>query len=75
MLRCTALSVAAMLAAMLRAGRPGKTVDVANAPGILFLDQRLHDAATRNLFNGRKLADEQLKLISGRQYCPHDVLL
>ncbi|SHH66577.1 hypothetical protein [Massilia sp. CF038] len=43
-----------MLAAMLRAGRPGKTVAVVNAPGYLFLDERLNDAASMNLFNSRK---------------------
>lgn len=44
----------AMLAAMLRAGRPGKTVEVVNAPGILFLDERLKDAETQRLFASRK---------------------
>jgi len=42
-----------MLAALLRAGRPGKTVVVSAAPGILFLDQRIHDAESLALFNGR----------------------
>ncbi|HEY0060515.1 MAG TPA: hypothetical protein VGC21_00255 [Telluria sp.] len=43
----------ATLAAMLRAGRPGKTVVVVNASGFLFLDERLNDAASMNLFNSR----------------------
>lgn len=43
-----------MLAAMLQAGRPGKTVSVIAAPGILFLDERLRDSETLRLFNSRK---------------------
>jgi hypothetical protein len=39
-----------MLAAMLRAGRPGKTVQVVNAPEFLFLDERLLHADSLNLF-------------------------
>lgn len=43
-----------MLAAMVRAGRPGKTVAVSVAPGFLFLDERLGDAASMALFGSRK---------------------
>jgi hypothetical protein len=43
-----------MLAAMLRAGRPGKTVSVVNASGFLFLEERLNDTASMALFNSRK---------------------
>jgi hypothetical protein len=35
-----------MVADMVRAGRPGKTVASVEAPGNLFLDERLHDAPT-----------------------------
>jgi hypothetical protein len=42
-----------MLAAMLRAGRPAKTVTVEVASGILFLDQRLADSATRQHFDSQ----------------------
>jgi len=43
-----------MLGAMLRAGRPGKTVAMSVAPGILFLDERLRDSTSMALFNSRK---------------------
>jgi len=43
-----------MLAAMLRAGRPGKTVSVVNASGFMFLEDRINDAPSIALFNGRK---------------------
>lgn len=43
-----------MLALMLRAGRPGKTVAVISAPGYLFLDERASDAVSRALFASRK---------------------
>lgn len=42
------------LAAMLRAGRPGKTVSVINAPGLLFLEERLNHAQSMALFNSQK---------------------
>lgn len=43
-----------MLTAMLRAGRPGKTVSVVNAAGFMFLEDRIGDAPSIALFNGRK---------------------
>jgi len=43
-----------MLAAMVRAGRPGKSVAVSVAPGFLFLDERLNDPVSMAMFNGQK---------------------
>jgi hypothetical protein len=43
-----------MLGAMVRAGRPGKTVAVSVAPGFLFLDERLNDPTSMAMFNSRK---------------------
>ena len=43
-----------MLAAMVRAGRPGKTVAVSVAPGYLFLDERLGDATSMSMLGGQK---------------------
>ncbi|PWF54936.1 hypothetical protein [Massilia glaciei] len=44
----------AMLEAMLKAARPGKSVAVVNAPGFLFLDERERDAASLSLFQRQK---------------------
>jgi hypothetical protein len=46
--------VPATVAALVRALRPGKTVGVANAPGSMFLEERLNDAATMQLLASRK---------------------
>jgi hypothetical protein len=42
------------LAAMLRAGLPGRSVAVVVAPGILFLDERLADATSMALLRGQR---------------------
>lgn len=42
-----------MLASMLRAGRPGKTVAIVVAPQWGFLDEHLRSASTRQLFNSK----------------------
>lgn len=46
-------NVPAMVAAMVRAGVTGKTVAAVEAPGWLFLDQRVNDAATLNLLRSQ----------------------
>jgi hypothetical protein len=43
--------VPGMVAAMVRAARPGRSVAAANAPGILFLEERATDAATLQLLH------------------------
>ncbi len=43
-----------MVAAMLRAGMPAKTVATVEAPGWMFLEERLADAATLNLLKSRQ---------------------
>jgi hypothetical protein len=43
-----------MLAAMVRAGRPGKTVSVTVPSGFLFLDERLNDPASMAAFASQK---------------------
>lgn len=43
----------AMVAAMLRAGRPGKSVVAVEAPGWMFLEERVNDAASRQLLASR----------------------
>jgi hypothetical protein len=50
----TTHSLPSMLGAMLRAGRPGKTVDVVVAPAWGFLDEHLKNAGTRQLFASRQ---------------------
>lgn len=42
------------VAAMVRAVRPGKTVGVANAPGSMFLEERVADATTTALLKSRQ---------------------
>jgi hypothetical protein len=42
-----------MVTAMVRAGRPDKTVGTAVAPGWMFLDERLHDAASMELLSSQ----------------------
>lgn len=42
-----------MVADMVRAGKPGKTVTSVVAPGFMFLDERLHDAPTMALLRGQ----------------------
>lgn len=44
----------AQLAELLRAGLPGRSVNVTAAPGILFLDERLGDPASMGLLQGRR---------------------
>lgn len=43
-----------MVAAMIRAVRPGQSVDQAEAPGWLFLDERSRDPASLALLHGRR---------------------
>jgi hypothetical protein len=43
-----------MVAELVRAARPGKSVHAEAAPGYLFLDERLHDPATLRLLNSRR---------------------
>jgi hypothetical protein len=43
-----------MVADMVRAGRPGRTVASVEAPGWMFLDERVHDIATLNLLHGQR---------------------
>jgi hypothetical protein len=43
-----------MVADMVRAGRPGKTVMSVEAPGFLFLDERLHDAPSVDLLRRQR---------------------
>ena len=45
--------LAAMVADMVRAGRPGKSVGYAVAPGTLFLDERLNHAQTMTLLRNQ----------------------
>ncbi len=45
--------VPGQVAAMVRAGRPGKTVLAVTAPGSMFLDERLADAASTTLLRSR----------------------
>jgi len=45
----TVNDLSGMVTEMVRTGRPDKTVGAAVAPGFLFLDERLHDAASTNL--------------------------
>ena len=42
-----------MVADMVRAGKPGRTVASVEAPGWMFLEERLHDTASINLLNGQ----------------------
>jgi hypothetical protein len=42
-----------MVADMVRAGEPGKTVSSVEAPGWMFLDERLHDAASIELLRSQ----------------------
>jgi hypothetical protein len=46
--------VPAMVAALVRGVRPGRSVEAVNAPGFMFLEERLHDAATQALLTGRR---------------------
>lgn len=46
-------NVPGLVGAMLEAGHPGKTVLVVDAPGVLFLDERVQDAASNALLDGR----------------------
>ena len=46
--------VPGMVAAMVRAARPERTVAATNAPGSLFLDERVGDAATRQVLLERR---------------------
>ena len=46
-------NVPGMVAAMVRAGQPGKTVMAVEAPGSMFLDQRVNDAATLGLLRSQ----------------------
>lgn len=43
----------AQLAALLRAGLPGRSVSISIAPGYLFLDERLADTSSMNLLRSR----------------------
>lgn len=43
----------AQLAALLRAGLPGRSVSISIAPGYLFLDERIADTASMNLLRSR----------------------
>lgn len=43
-----------MLAGMLRAARPGKSVSVVAAPGFLFLEERINDRPSLTLFSSQK---------------------
>ncbi|HEY7639796.1 MAG TPA: hypothetical protein VH814_08735 [Steroidobacteraceae bacterium] len=49
----SANNLSAMVADMVRAGKPGMTVGSVEAPGWLFLDERLHDAATITLLRSQ----------------------
>jgi hypothetical protein len=42
-----------MVAAMVRVGKPGKTVNAVVAPGWMFLEERVHDAPSLNLLRSR----------------------
>ncbi len=46
-------NVPAMVAAMVRAGKSGKSVVAVEAPGSMFLDQRVKDTATLNLLRSQ----------------------
>ena len=46
--------VPGMVAAMVRAARPGRTVSVTTAPGWMFLDERASDPATLELLDHRR---------------------
>jgi len=43
-----------MVANMVRAGRPGRTVAAVEAPGWMFLEERLHDAPSINLLRSQR---------------------
>jgi hypothetical protein len=49
----TVNDLSGMVAAMVRAGRPGKSVSAIVAPGSMFLDERLHDAASVDLLRSQ----------------------
>jgi hypothetical protein len=42
-----------MVADMVRAGKPGRTVASVEAPGFMFLEERVHDAPTMNLLRSQ----------------------
>src|SRR5918994_4882429 len=42
-----------MVADMVRAGKPGETVASVEAPGGMFLEERVHDAPSLNLLRGQ----------------------
>jgi hypothetical protein len=46
--------VPGMVAEFVRAARPGRTVSAEQAPGYLFLEDRLHDTATLSRLNGQR---------------------
>jgi hypothetical protein len=46
--------VPATVAALVRAGRPGKTVTAVTAPGSMFLEERINHQATLELLKGRQ---------------------
>lgn len=50
----TVNDVPGMIAAMMRAARPGKTVAAVVAPGSMFLEERFHDAASMNLLRSQR---------------------
>jgi hypothetical protein len=50
----TANDLNGMVAGMVRAGRPDRTVGAAVAPGQMFLDERLHDAASMSLLSSQR---------------------
>jgi hypothetical protein len=50
----TANDLSGMVVEMVRAGRPDKTVGAAVAPGQMFLDERLHDAASMSLLSSQR---------------------
>lgn len=47
-------NVPGLVGAMLEFANPGKTVLVVDAPGVLFLDERMLDASSTTLLDGRK---------------------
>jgi hypothetical protein len=49
----SANNLTGMVAAMVRAGRPGKSVAAIEAPGWMFLDERLNDSASRSLLSSQ----------------------
>jgi hypothetical protein len=46
-------NLSTLVADMVRAGNPGRTVASVEAPGFLFLDERLHDDASMDLLRGQ----------------------